>query len=82
VAAAFGLVSGVAPAAFSPPGPHSSGDLIYLSFMTITTTGYGDIVPTLRAAELLSGTAACLGILYPAILVARLVSLSSRSDGS
>jgi hypothetical protein len=80
VTAAFDLVSELDPGALAPPGPHSVGDLLYLSFMTITTTGYGDIVPTSRATEVLSGLAACLGIFYPAILVARLVSLSSQRD--
>jgi len=79
-AAAFTLLSELTPGAFSPSGSYSPGQLLYFSFMTLTTTGYGDIVPTNRSTELLSGITACLGIFYPAILVARLVSLSSRSQ--
>ena len=78
IASAFGLVSAVEPTALSPAGPHSSGQLLYLSFMTVTTTGYGDVLPTHRTTELIAGLGACLGIFYPAILVARLVSLASQ----
>ena len=82
-AATFALVSELGPGALSPPGAYAPGQLLYFSFMTLTTTGYGDILPANRLAELVSGITACVGIFYPAILVARLVSLSSsarRSD--
>lgn len=78
-ASMFALVSELGPGAFIPPSAYSKGDLLYLSFMTLTTTGFGDILPANRMAELVSGITACLGIFYPAILVARLVSLSSQS---
>lgn len=79
-ASTYALVSELGPGALSPPA-YSQGQLLYLSFMTLTTTGFGDILPTNRLAELVSGFIACLGIFYPAILVARLVSLSSQSAG-
>jgi voltage-gated potassium channel len=48
---------------------------IYYSFVTLTTTGYGDIVPQSEGARILSILEAVIGTLYIAILISRLVSL-------
>jgi hypothetical protein len=50
-------------------------NLIYFSFVTLTTTGYGDIVPVLPFARSLCNLESVIGQLYPATLLARLVSL-------
>jgi hypothetical protein len=50
-------------------------DLVYFSFTTLTTVGYGDIVPVHPFARSLSNLEAILGQLYPATLLARMVSL-------
>jgi len=47
----------------------------YFSLVTMTTLGYGDIVPVTQAARMLSAVEALLGQLYMAVLVARLVAL-------
>jgi voltage-gated potassium channel len=75
-ASAFALTSRLSAEALSPPGPHTSAELLYFSFMTLTTTGYGDITPASGTSQLFAGIAACVGIFYPAILVGRLVSLA------
>ncbi len=49
--------------------------LTYFSFVTLTTVGYGDITPVHPAAKLLVMYEALAGQLYPAIILARLVSL-------
>jgi len=49
--------------------------LLYFSFTTLTTVGYGDITPTASAAMGLANLESVVGQLYPAIFVARLVSL-------
>jgi voltage-gated potassium channel Kch len=54
-------------------------NLIYFSFVTLTTTGYGDIVPVLPLARSLCNLASIIGQLYPATLLARLVSLEVTS---
>lgn len=51
---------------------------IYLSFVTIGTLGYGDVVPKSEAARGLAIVEAVGGQMYLAVLVARLVSLYSR----
>ncbi len=48
----------------------------YFSISTITTLGYGDIVPVHPFARTLATVEALVGQLFPAILLARLVSLS------
>jgi hypothetical protein len=49
--------------------------LSYFSFITLTTTGYGDITPVHPVARLLVMLEALTGQLYLAITLARLVSL-------
>lgn len=59
-------------------GSHDSrgfSTLLYFSFTTLTTLGYGDIVPVGPVARLLTSAEAVLGQLYVAIFIARLVSL-------
>jgi Ion channel len=60
-------------------GPQSSGydqaDLLYFSFVTLTTVGYGDMSPATRLARSLVVMEALVGQLYLAILVGRLVGL-------
>jgi voltage-gated potassium channel Kch len=55
------------------------GNLIYFSFVTLTTTGYGDIVPIHPYARSLANIEAVIGQLYPATLLARLVTLELKS---
>ncbi len=49
--------------------------LIYLSFATLTTVGYGDITPVHPIARSLAMLEALVGQLFPVILIARLVSM-------
>lgn len=49
--------------------------LIYFSFTTLTTIGYGDIPPVHPLARSLSNLEGIVGQLYPATLLARLVTL-------
>ena len=52
-----------------------ASNLNYFSFVTLTTTGYGDIVPVHPIARSLCNLESIIGQLYPATLLARLVSL-------
>jgi hypothetical protein len=49
--------------------------LIYFSFTTLTTLGYGDITPVHPIARSLVMLEALIGQLFPVILIARLVSM-------
>ncbi len=55
--------------------PASLDDAMWLSFVTLTTTGYGDVLPVAKVARSLAALEALVGVLYPAILIARLMSL-------
>jgi hypothetical protein len=72
------------PGAFT--GAAIEGDLpqrwLYYSFVTLTTVGYGDITPVHPVARSLSVLEALTGQLYPAILLARLVSLEVQTRGN
>src|SRR5579862_9809040 len=59
-----------------------AGNLIYFSFVTLTTIGYGDIVPLHPYARGLANLEAVIGQLYPATLLARLVTLEITSAKS
>ena len=48
---------------------------LYFSLVTMTTLGYGDIVPVSQAARMMAVVEAFVGQLYIAVLVARLVGL-------
>lgn len=50
------------------------GDRMYYSFVTLTTLGFGDIVPVKPLARILTVLEASAGVLYVGVLVARLVS--------
>lgn len=60
-----------------PPGAEfgSGAALLYFSFSTLTTAGFGDITPVHPLVRNLANVESMIGQLYPATLLARLVSL-------
>ena len=48
--------------------------LLYFSFMTLTTIGYGDITPLIAQTQSLAILEGVLGVLYVAVLIARIVN--------
>jgi hypothetical protein len=76
---AYFLVALIHPGAFNTPpaadGINEMPQFVYYSFVTLTTVGYGDITPIHPFARSLATLEALVGQLYPAILIARLVSL-------
>src|SRR6478736_3119356 len=55
-----------------------ASSLFYFSFVTLTSTGYGDVVPIHPLARSLSNLECIIGQLYPATILARLVTLELR----
>lgn len=49
-------------------------DLLHFSFVTLTTLGYGNILPATPPIRIASDLEAIAGVMYPAILISRLVS--------
>lgn len=76
----YRLLDLLTPDAFSGLPAHgrefdSGATLLYFTFTTLTTLGYGDIAPLHPLARSLATLEAVIGALYPATLLARLVSL-------
>jgi len=79
-AAAYGLIWELSPGAFANlvvqgGGPEEVGSMLYFSFTTLTTTGYGDIVAVDPFARSLANFESVLGQFFIAITVARLVTM-------
>jgi hypothetical protein len=78
--AAYRLVAEISPGAFTNL-PHDQNEvgaasfMLYFSFTTLTSTGFGDILPLHPVARSLANLEAVLGQLYLTVLLARLVSL-------
>jgi len=53
----------------------AASDFTYFSFVTLTTLGYGDMVPITNQAKSLAIVEAAMGQLYVAILIARLMGI-------
>lgn len=65
----------VEPGAIAAPGDAVKGsDLIYFSLVTVTTLGYGDVLPVSPMARILAATEAVVGALYVAVLIGRIVA--------
>jgi hypothetical protein len=78
-AALFTMIGLLVPNAFSgmvlEDNPALASNVIYFSFVTLTSTGYGDVFPVHPVARSLCNLETIVGQLYPATLLARLVSL-------
>lgn len=79
---AYAILSRHHPGAFAasltPPATVTAWT--YFSFMTLTTVGYGDIVPVAPVARMLAMGEALSGQLYLTVLLARLVALQVSSS--
>jgi hypothetical protein len=80
---AYWLVAELIPNAFSfnissETDPSMKGfNSFYFSIITLCTVGYGDITPVSKVARMLAAAEAMTGLLYVAVLIARLVALAS-----
>lgn len=79
---AYSLIDEIQPGSFTALTEINRNDysgrvmqLRYFSFITLTTVGYGDIVPRLPAARTMAALEAVMGQLYLVALVGRLVGL-------
>ena len=84
--AVFNLIEVIHPGSFmevgrtpTMPSPHS---LLYLSLATLTTVGYGDVLPVSRPARMIAVLEAATGVFYIAVTVARLVAAYKQADGN
>lgn len=54
-------------------GPNTENEFIYYSFVTLTTLGYGDVLPAANIAKTVSWLEAYIGQAYLTLLMAQLV---------
>ena len=80
---AFAIMESVVPQSFAlREGLNVDLELLYFSLVTIATLGYGDIVPRMPAAQMLSVLEAVIGQFFVAVLIAWLVSVhAGRRQG-
>ena len=71
----YGIVNTLDANAFSQPLLHQDSYLraVHFSFTTLTTLGYGDIVPLSEVAQVLTNLEAIVGQMYSSIFIAILV---------
>jgi voltage-gated potassium channel len=59
-----------------------SSTMIYHSLVTLTTLGYGDVLPSTPIARLAAGLEAVVGVLYIAVMIGSIVgTYKSRGTG-
>lgn len=76
-AALLGLVEWIAPGSFATNSGAVIGwqQMLYFSYITMTTVGYGDITPVGFYAQSIASFEAITGTLYTVILLSRLVGM-------
>ena len=82
--AIFYLLNILSPNSFAATAqnPGETPDLMYFSFVTLATLGYGDIIPRTNFARGLAVLEALAGMVYIAVFMARLVSMRSAGADS
>jgi hypothetical protein len=79
---AYGLIDRIEGGGFFGAGVATKGsDFLFFSYTTLTTTGYGDLVPTGQVGRMVSGLEMMLGQVFLVTLVAGLVSLWKPGEG-
>jgi hypothetical protein len=74
----YGVLEYFYPGAYADGGTPKvldMGELIYFSFAVLTTSGFGDIIPVLIQSRFLAILEQVTGVMYVAILIARLTGV-------
>jgi len=84
--AIYNVVNSVQPGSIAEAGQPITdvahwSTFLYFSMVTLTTLGYGDIIPIRPAARMFTVLEAAAGVLYLAITVARLVGGAQKPSG-
>jgi len=72
----YGMIERVQDTPFFEGVPHPAGnDFLFFSYTTLTTTGYGNLVPAGQPGQMIAGLEMMIGQIFLVTLVAGLVSL-------
>jgi hypothetical protein len=74
----FGIVASESSMSFFKNGPSTTADLLYFSYATLTTVGYGDLVAQLHTARSFAIIEALIGQIYLVSVVALIVGNLGR----
>ena len=72
------LIESLDPGSFKIPDGNDFPGFLYFSLTTLTTLGYGDITPATTLTRSWAVLEAVIGVLYSAVMIARLVSMYRR----
>ncbi|HVX33191.1 MAG TPA: ion channel [Solirubrobacterales bacterium] len=79
---AYQVIARIGDTPFFAGEPHvQHGDYLFFSYTTLTTTGYGDLVPTGQPGEMIATFEMLIGQIFLVTLVAGLVSLWRPGEG-
>jgi hypothetical protein len=79
---AYSLIDRLEGGGFFGEGIAAEGsDFLFFSYTTLTTTGYGDLVPAAQVGRMVSGLEMMIGQVFLVTLVAGLVSLWRPGEG-
>jgi hypothetical protein len=79
---AFGAIDRIEGGGFFGAGVATKGsDFLFFSYTTLTTTGYGDLVPVGQVGRMVAGLEMMIGQVFLVTLVAGLVSLWRPGEG-
>jgi hypothetical protein len=78
---AYGMIDRIEGGGFFGDVPTNGSDFLFFSYTTLTTTGYGDLVPVGQIGRMVSGLEMMLGQVFLVTLVAGLVSLWRPGEG-
>ena len=80
----YNVIETIHAGSFVQMAPHLTnvhgGTLLYFSLITLTTVGYGDVLPATPTARAFAALEGVSGVLYIAITVARLVAAYQRDS--
>lgn len=76
----YDLVETLAPGSFNGSQELQWEQLLYFSFVTLTTLGYGEITPVTGQAQSIVIIETTMGVMYMAVLVARPVSSPRQAE--
>ncbi|MFL5898375.1 MAG: ion channel [Solirubrobacterales bacterium] len=78
----YGTIDRIQGGPFFEGHPHPDGsDFVFFSYTTLTTTGYGNLVPGGQPGRMVSGLEMMIGQIFLVTLVAGLVSLWRPGEG-
>jgi len=80
----YGLLDGLLPGAFNVVPPHGAAMtvFVYFSLSTLSSVGFGDIIPVHPFVRIIAALEGVCGLFYTAIVVARLVANDARKRGN